>query len=125
MVHSPGVIDEGFGVAACPKCSRAMMVTPSGDVCFGCAYVSVALRCDICGQVDGWRHGDVLRPRWVKILVEGADGVAADALGRDGVVTACNATCAVLAIGRLAEAGRIAVLDSLLDAAHEPPGPAT
>ncbi|MEN3361422.1 MAG: hypothetical protein V7637_5404 [Mycobacteriales bacterium] len=84
-------------VDLCPGCGMDLVVVPGAEICRHCSYLVLVLECASCGARDQWRYGDGARPKWVRLVV---------GLHR---VLCCSAACAVLELGRLAQAGDLAV----------------
>jgi hypothetical protein len=99
-------------VEQCPGCSTDLVVVPGAEICQHCSYLVLVLECGTCGATDQWYYGDGPRPRWVRLAVD-----------RHRVMC-CSAACAVLELGRLAEAGEVAVEPAVGPAAEQPAGPA-
>ena len=84
-------------VDQCPHCGADLVVVPGAEICRHCSYLVLVLVCATCGASDQWHYGGGARPKWVRLVV-----------GQHRVLC-CSAACAVLEVGRLAQAGDLAV----------------
>lgn len=113
--REPAAAAPAREVEQCPGCATDLVVVPGAEICQHCSYLVLVLECGTCGATDQWYYGDGPRPRWVRLAVD-----------RHRVMC-CSAACAVLELGRLAEAGELAVepasRSAAQPAAEQPAGP--
>lgn len=114
MTDDQPVVDGEFKLGVCPRCTGPLLTTRSGSVCWLCAHVDIALRCDTCGGTGSWQPPAAL-PCWVRVFIPGLG----DDYAKVWIRTYCCAACAVIAIDKLTAEGKLAVAPST-----EPPGPA-